>query len=99
MWSVGCIFAELLGRTPLFPGEDYIKQMDLIFSVLGTPASEDIQFISNEKAYQYVRRLRPKPKIPFSQIYPDANPLGMRQLQTHYIYPLSCLFVSVGSLS
>jgi len=77
MWSVGCIFAELLGRTPLFPGEDYIKQMDLIFSVLGTPASEDIQFISNEKAYQYVRRLRPKPKIPFSQIYPDANPLAL----------------------
>ena len=20
MWSVGCIYAELLGRTPLFPG-------------------------------------------------------------------------------
>ncbi len=24
IWSVGCIFAELLGRTPLFPGEDYL---------------------------------------------------------------------------
>lgn len=22
MWSVGCIFAEMLGRKPLFPGED-----------------------------------------------------------------------------
>ena len=22
MWSVGCIFAELLGRQPIFPGVD-----------------------------------------------------------------------------
>jgi mitogen-activated protein kinase 1/3 len=22
VWSIGCIFAELLGRTPLLPGED-----------------------------------------------------------------------------
>jgi len=25
IWSVGCIFAELLGRTPLFPGKDYLE--------------------------------------------------------------------------
>lgn len=25
MWSVGCIFAELLARTPLFPGRIYAK--------------------------------------------------------------------------
>ncbi len=24
MWSVGCIFAELMGRKPLFPGDDSI---------------------------------------------------------------------------
>ena len=27
VWSVGCIFAELLLRKPLFPGEDYIDQV------------------------------------------------------------------------
>jgi hypothetical protein len=27
VWSVGCILAELHGRKPLFPGEDYIKQV------------------------------------------------------------------------
>lgn len=30
MWSVGCIFAELLGRKALFPGKDYIHQLKLI---------------------------------------------------------------------
>ena len=23
-WSIGCIFAELIGRAPLFPGDDYL---------------------------------------------------------------------------
>jgi len=27
LWSVGCIFAELLARKPYFPGEDYIDQV------------------------------------------------------------------------
>ena len=30
VWSVGCIFAELLGRKPLFPGDDYIHQLTII---------------------------------------------------------------------
>jgi hypothetical protein len=33
VWSVGCIFAELLGRKPLFPGRDYIHQLNLITDV------------------------------------------------------------------
>jgi serine/threonine protein kinase len=33
VWSVGCIFAELLGRKPLFPGKDYIHQLNLITDV------------------------------------------------------------------
>ena len=37
VWSVGCIFAELLGRRPLFPGKDYIHQLNLITDVIGTP--------------------------------------------------------------
>lgn len=24
VWSIGCVFSELLGRAPLFPGEDYL---------------------------------------------------------------------------
>ena len=30
LWSVGCIFYELLMRRPLFPGRDYISQLKLI---------------------------------------------------------------------
>ena len=30
VWSVGCIFGELLGRKPLFPGNDYIHQLQIM---------------------------------------------------------------------
>ena len=38
VWSVGCIFAELLGRKPLFPGKDYVHQLNLITRVIGSPS-------------------------------------------------------------
>jgi len=37
MWSVGCIFAELVTRKPLFPGDSEIDELFKIFRVLGTP--------------------------------------------------------------
>ncbi|KAG2489155.1 hypothetical protein HYH03_012381 [Edaphochlamys debaryana] len=37
MWSVGCIFAELLTGKPLFPGKDDLDQMDKIFQIMGAP--------------------------------------------------------------
>ncbi|KAL8522516.1 hypothetical protein ACS0TY_012619 [Phlomoides rotata] len=35
LWSLGCIFAELLGLEPIFPGNSDIDQLGRIFSVLG----------------------------------------------------------------
>jgi len=37
MWSIGCIFAELLLRRPFLPGNSDINQLDTIFRVFGTP--------------------------------------------------------------
>eukprot|EP00123_Amoebidium_parasiticum_P001422 comp12503_c0_seq1/m.7461 comp12503_c0_seq1/g.7461 ORF comp12503_c0_seq1/g.7461 comp12503_c0_seq1/m.7461 type:complete len:296 (-) comp12503_c0_seq1:468-1355(-) len=40
IWSVGCIFAELANRRPLFPGDSEIDQLFRVFKVLGTPNEE-----------------------------------------------------------
>jgi cell division cycle 2-like protein len=37
IWSVGCIFGELLTMKPLFPGKSEIDQLNIIFKDLGTP--------------------------------------------------------------
>ncbi|XP_055098159.1 cyclin-dependent kinase 3 isoform X4 [Symphalangus syndactylus] len=40
IWSIGCIFAEMVTRKALFPGDSEIDQLFRIFRTLGTP-SED----------------------------------------------------------
>nr|UOP56879.1 putative cyclin-dependent kinase 1 [Thecaphora frezii] len=40
MWSVGCIFAEMAMRSPLFPGDSEIDEIFKIFRTLGTPTEE-----------------------------------------------------------
>ena len=37
MWSVGCIFAEILLNEPLFPGRTELDQLNRIFKTLGPP--------------------------------------------------------------
>lgn len=33
VWSVGCIFMELMNKKPLFPGKDHVHQMRLLTEV------------------------------------------------------------------
>ncbi|KAG5176144.1 kinase-like domain-containing protein [Tribonema minus] len=40
MWSVGCIFGEMLQRVAILPGKDEQEQMELIFGLCGTPTPE-----------------------------------------------------------
>ena len=44
MWSIGCIFGELLGRRILFQAQSPIQQLELITDLLGTPSLSDMKF-------------------------------------------------------
>ncbi|WFD25977.1 mitogen-activated protein kinase [Malassezia nana] len=81
MWSVGCILAELLGRRPLFKGRDYVDQLNQILHYLGHPTESMLQRIASPRAQQYIRSLPYKPRIPFEQLYPKANPLALDLLR------------------
>ncbi|KAG4999583.1 hypothetical protein AAZX31_08G076200 [Glycine max] len=37
IWSVGCIFAEMVNQRPLFPGDSEIDELFKIFRIMGTP--------------------------------------------------------------
>ena len=41
IWSVGCIFAELMLRIPYLPGETDMDQLKTTFRALGTPTEEE----------------------------------------------------------
>ena len=77
IWSVGCILAELLGRTPLFPGEDYLDQIQRTISILGTPTNDDLSYIGNESALKYVKNLQKRSKQSWNVLFPKANPVAL----------------------
>lgn len=78
MWSVGCILAELLSRRPLFPGRDSFHQVTLIISVLGTP---DAKSYSGKRSRDFIENLPKKPKVPFTHLFPNANPVACDLLE------------------
>ncbi|GBG26397.1 Mitogen-activated protein kinase 4 [Hondaea fermentalgiana] len=68
IWSVGCIFAELISRRPLFPGEDFLHQLKLICEVLGSPSNEEMAFMSEGSANRYLRELEFRPRKPWTSM-------------------------------
>ncbi|KAJ4757364.1 Mitogen-activated protein kinase [Rhynchospora pubera] len=81
IWSIGCIFAELLTGRPLFPGKNVVHQLDLITDLLGTPSSETLARIRNEKARRYLTSMRKKAPVPFSEKFRKADPMALRLLE------------------
>tara|TARA_B100001121_G_C18583260_1_gene570809 strand:+ start:63 stop:974 length:912 start_codon:yes stop_codon:yes gene_type:complete len=49
MWSVGCIFAEMARKSPLFPGDSELQQLLHIFKLLGTPHDKVWPGVTNLK--------------------------------------------------
>ena len=63
-WSLGVIFAELLEKRPLFPGDSEIDQLYRVFRLLGTP---------DENAWPGVSRLRD-----YKTTFPQWAPTNLR---------------------
>ncbi|KAE9421033.1 hypothetical protein Angca_002165, partial [Angiostrongylus cantonensis] len=40
IWALGCILAEFVNTSTLFPGHSDLEQISLIFSALGTPSEQ-----------------------------------------------------------
>lgn len=81
IWSIGCIFAEVLTGKPLFPGKNVVHQLDLMTDLLGTPSLDTITRVRNDKARRYLTCMRKKQPMPFELKFPNADPLALRLLE------------------
>ncbi|KAI9218044.1 kinase-like domain-containing protein [Blastocladiella britannica] len=77
VWSVGCIFGELLGSKPMFKGRDYVDQLNQILAVLGTPDEATVRRIGSNRAQVYIKSLPFMPKVPWTSMYPRASPAAL----------------------
>lgn len=82
MWSVGCILAEMLARRQLFPGKDYLNQLQLILSVVGTPDAQYIQGIGSERVKTYLQNLPARKRVDLSVLFPKCGPLAVELLNS-----------------
>jgi len=79
VWSVGCIFAELLLGKPLFPGGNHIEQLKIIFQVCGKP--EDLSWIRTPEAAAWVKNMTPYPGKDFNKVFKMSTPEGLQLLR------------------
>ena len=80
IWAVGCIFAQLYLKRPLFLGNGYeIEQIFKIFEIMGTPTTNYWPNLPNLPDFKYSF---PKwTKQPLSQFVPDISADGLDLLE------------------
>ncbi|ETI29682.1 CMGC/CDK protein kinase [Phytophthora nicotianae P1569] len=82
MWSVGCIFAEMLLRRPLADGSSDIDQLSKIFAALGSPAENGWDEASELPFFLRFKDTNPTPLTEqFSMLSPAGVELLSQMLQ------------------
>lgn len=77
VWSVGCVFAELFLRQPLFQGSDNENQLDIIINFLGTPSTADIKEMNSDYLNQYLLKIPKRNPIKFEEHFKNADKLSL----------------------
>lgn len=83
IWSVGCIFAELVNRKPLFAGTSDEDQLMKIFKLRGTPDCEnwdglkDLPLYKVKKLTKFQSDFAVHAGEPLSKLIPDLNEEGL----------------------
>jgi serine/threonine protein kinase len=78
IWSVGCIFAELLVHEPFFRGETPHHQLELIISKLGCPARDRLHFVPHGPQLDAILRFENRRPPPFHSFFPpNTSSVGL----------------------
>ncbi|KAK8937194.1 Cyclin-dependent kinase B1-1 [Platanthera zijinensis] len=74
IWSVGCIFAEMVRRQPLFAGDSELQQLLHIFRFLGTPTEAKWPGVSSLRDWHDYPQWKPQS---LSQALPNLDSEGV----------------------
>lgn len=99
MWSVGCIFAELLLRRPFLQGHSDITQLDKIFMVFGTPNETNWPDYETLPSPRGGLTWNDTPAIPFDEIFTAAPKDAISLLRSIMVLDPNNRFSASQSLS
>ena len=85
MWSVGCIFAEMARKSPLFPGDSELQQLLHIFKLLGTPTEEIWPGVTKLRDWHEFPQWKPNPKA-LVRVVPELDADGIDLLSKMLVY-------------
>ncbi|CAO3611471.1 unnamed protein product [Cunninghamella blakesleeana] len=83
IWAVGCIFAELMLRTPLVAGDSDMDQLTKIFHALGTPTENDWPGLTTLPDYIQFKHF---PKVPLHQYLTAASDDAISLLEKMIVF-------------
>ena len=75
MWSVGCIFGELLCGRPLFPGTSTLSQINKVLEVTGKPSKEDIVSVQSDLAATMLETIVTTKTRSLKTMFPKCDPV------------------------
>ncbi|CAH0479314.1 unnamed protein product [Peronospora belbahrii] len=73
MWSIGCIFGELLNRRPMFPGADFLDQLSRVFCVLSMPPRNELGYEVESDALAFLDSLPPCSPSALDKLFHHAS--------------------------
>lgn len=68
-----------------FP-HSHTDQLSVIFSILGTPNDDDIDFVTDAKAIEYLKSFSSKRRVNFEEIYPGSSAEALDFLQKTIVF-------------
>ena len=88
MWSLGCIFGEMLGGKPVFQGSSTLNQLEKICEAVGRPSEDEVQAMKSPFAQTMLDNIHLKVKgggsrapTSWSAMYPKASDDAIDLLQ------------------
>ena len=76
IWSIGCILAEMLGKTVLFQGKDYVDQLRKFVAILGKPNLDiypNLDPLTLQGLTKVFKDIPDREKIDWRFLFPKVN--------------------------
>ena len=85
VWSMACVFAELIIRGPFMPGGTDINQLELICDAIGTPMEENWPGVTKLPDYvKYDKQQPVRGRDFYSSTFGTVGPLGVDLLMSMF---------------